>query len=251
MLGRRRAHSDFTAGINSTSTINVSTVHSNASLFGVPVLQNTTIITAPLLPLPTLDDDAPVAENCLLIPMVILAWWYWSKRNARRVFPYLLTSYNHHRHHQQQPPPQTESEEPVVFATHDPFNSWDEVDEYSVSNDNQQRIRLVQWLKGHKYQAKHRMRRLSRRMLSSRSRKLGCDLYPERMMSDVETVTSTSPLSIESVMSHDTVFSESGRWELIHDVTTVEVRALPLHQSLSNEYSSFPPDRGIELRSFS
>jgi hypothetical protein len=163
-----------------------------------------------------LDVQEPILENCLLIPLVIFAWYYWTRKKASRFFPHMLTNDT-----------RQETDETIWFASHDPFCSWDEVDEAATSE--RQSMRLVMWLKGDRRQ---RVKRNTKRMLSFRRPRVGGYALRERILNDEEGGKRSLPLRVETVMSQDTVFSETAGWEVIHDVQTIEVYPVPADVAL-------------------
>jgi hypothetical protein len=77
------------------------------------------------------NDSEPIIKyNCLLIPVVFMAWWYWTKRKARQVYFNLIRA---------EPPPDHDSEDD------DTYTSWEEVTEKNIPDPS---LHFVRWIRG-------------------------------------------------------------------------------------------------------
>jgi hypothetical protein len=107
-----------------------------------------------------------IGHGCLLIPVAVLIWWYWTKRTVQRVVRRLVTSHGHHATCSG-PTPEADNHATADDGTKDayssfqrgsdeadPFYSWEDVMHQEESEANgggtsvSSTTRFVRWFKG-------------------------------------------------------------------------------------------------------
>jgi hypothetical protein len=185
---------------------------------------------------PHSSENTPlIAHGCLLIPMGIMFWWYWTKRAAHGVLRRLLLapasgttnttiptdSYHchggvaSHLH---------ESSSNFIGPTEAPeadqFQSWEEVAEQEHQDPS---LRFVRWIKGKNHSSRKRLRAMSKRALKRaeadglRKRSempILMDTFYDLNDDDDSIVTFSSGSSFGEARSH---------WQCIEDSTGFEM----------------------------
>lgn len=103
--------------------------------------------TVPVVPRTPQHDEVPrimngkknvppkvlISYNCLLVPVVVAFWWYWTRKTARKVVSRLFVTSGNETCH---------NDESNGFE-YDEFSSWNEV----TDQEQDTSVRLVRWIK--------------------------------------------------------------------------------------------------------
>jgi hypothetical protein len=112
------------------------------------------------------ESPVVVGHGCLLIPVAVLIWWYWTKRTVQRVVRRLVTNHGHHATCSG-PSPEADNHATADDGARDeyssfqrgndetdPFYSWEDVMHQEESEGNgsgtnsSSATRFVRWFKG-------------------------------------------------------------------------------------------------------
>jgi hypothetical protein len=198
-----------------------------------------------------ISEPPSIAHSCLLIPVGLVFWWYWTKRTARRLLrgmlPHSTTTAcgsvpeDYQCHH-----PEGEDDNPnSTFACSatsprsDQFQSWEDV----VDQEPQDRkLRFVRWFKGKHYTARSRLKVISNQTIRHASsgkwqkdyhtREGGVNSVPILSEDEAEIKEETSSISSVSTLGKLPV-----HWQCIEDMTGFELCEMkPLGSSGSDDH---------------
>ena len=173
-------------------------------------------------PYETVPNSPQIAYNCLLIPVGLAFWWYWTKKAARNalreVLPPSETASNPAQEDYQcyQPEMGYDGEGNFVTSTPqiDQFHSWEDVVQQKSKD---QSIRFVRWIKGKRAKRRQRLSsKRAKRNVGSSSELEASRIAPMLSYEEdsVSTGTSDSPFPGHQRILH---------WQCIEDMTGFEL----------------------------
>lgn len=190
------------------------------------------------------NDEIHIAHGCLLIPVAVAFWWYWTKKQARRVMrritrhsdpcgPSVDLPQVHSVSSQDETTDRTAEEVPPYAASaNDKFTSWEDVRDHETEDHS---VRFVRWIKGKNSKARRRMEAVSRFTLRRQQQQQGnksTSAAATPILSMCSSGDDTTSLSTIDTVPH------RAAWQCIHD-TGVEICILqktrePMHAHTDN-----------------
>lgn len=156
-----------------------------------------------------------VAYGCVFIPVILVVWWMWTKRAAKRVVRTLLT------YREGCGDTGSESEGGTEVDEAEYFQSWDDVMEQQ-QNSGDHSLRFVRWIKGKNHRKRTRMNAITRQILGSK-RPPKLRSQQRRFRPDLGSpILDTSQNAATNI--HESGFPESVMsWQCIDDFSGVEL----------------------------
>lgn len=169
-----------------------------------------------------------VAYGCLFVPVVFAAWWYWTRRGARKFVRKLMLTTSNMRSPScdsaaidNSMADDTSHAPPTRASSSDQFRSWNDVVEQESPDMS---VRFVRWIKGnHSASGKRQMNAVSKRTLRQRmQRNLPSQQQDDKALPILSQVLSGGE---DSCLSDSYSNARSVAWEYIQDVSAIEICA--------------------------